>query len=508
MIAKVSRGSSGRGLIRYLFGPGRANEHTDQRVITSGLALGVEVLAGRGLSTQEIADLGADLDEAKEAFAVDTKAGHLYHLSLSLPATDRQVTDDQWTEIAQKAMEALGFEREGLVPAAWVAIGHGVSTNGNQHIHLAASMIRTDGSLVDIWQDRKTLSRVCAEVEGAFELTVVRGRAEGGMPGLSRAELDRTERERRAVPARFTLARRVREASVASKDEAEFVRRLRAQGVLVRPRFETGGMDAVVGYSIALRTTGGDTPIFYGGGKLAKDLTLPRLRQFWEQSPSDRNEAVAEWRATESVTPGRESVLGAADNWQQAVAGAERIVETLRALPVSDLAAWRGAAREAAGVFAGWSRRFEGDSSGPMGSAADALARSAQSGPGDPVANRDAVRDFRAIAAIVAQSELKNDSPIAWAMLVDQLGRTLRAISDAHVARGETETAKALVDRLSGELGELHHRFETSAAKDLVPTERTEEDRVEVGVASKVTERSAHQRHRGREPGPGRGLGR
>jgi hypothetical protein len=118
------------------------------------------------------------------------------------------------------------------------------------------------------------------------------------------------------------------------------------------------------------------------------------------------------------------------------------------------------------------------------------------------------VRDFRAIAAIVAQSELKNDSPIAWAMLVDQLGRTLRAISDAHAARGETETAKALVDSLSGELGELHHRFETSAAKDLVPTERTEEDRVEVGVASKVTERSAHQRHRGRQPGPGRGLGR
>jgi hypothetical protein len=353
-----------------------------------------------------------------------------------------------------------------------VAIGHGVSTNGNQHIHLAASMIRTDGSLVDIWQDRKTLSRVCAEVEGAFELTVVRGRAEGGMPGLTRTELDRTERERRAVPARFTLARRVREASVAAKDEAEFVRRLRAQGVLVRPRFETGGQDTVVGYSIALRTTGGDTPIFYGGGKLAKDLTLPSLRQFWEQSPSDRNEAVAEWRATESVTPGRESVLGAADNWQQAAAGAERIVETLRALPVSDLAAWRGAAREAAGVFAGWSRQFEGDSSGPMGSAADALARSAQSGPGDPVANRRAAGGgFSRIAAVVAQGELSNDSPLVWAMLVDQLGRTLRAISDVHLARGEAELAKAIVAGIEAGIGELHDhvlgRPETSSEREV-----------------------------------------
>jgi hypothetical protein len=449
MIGKITTGASGRALIRYLFGPGKANEHTDQRVITSGRALGGDVLAGRALSSQAIVELGSDLDAANDLSRADPAGGHIWHLSLSLPAGDRTLTDDQWAEVARKATEAIGFEREGLKPAAWVAVAHGASAQGNQHIHIAASLVRLDGSRVETWQSKRTISRVCKQLEHAYGLTIVEGREGKGMPGLTRAELDRTERERRAEPARFTLARRVREASIASKDEAEFVRRLRAQGVLVRPRFETGGTEAVVGYSIALRTTGGDTPIFYGGGKLAKDLTLPSLRQFWEQSPSDRNEAVAEWRATESVTPGRESVLGAADNWQQAVAGAEGIVETLRALPVSDLAAWRGAAREAAGVFAGWSRRFEGDSSGPMGSAADALARSAQSGPGDPVANREAVRDFRAIAAIVAQSELKNDSPIAWAMLVDQLGRTLRAISDAHVARGETETAKALVDRLS-----------------------------------------------------------
>ena len=509
MIGKITQGASGQALIRYLFGPGKANEHTDQRVITSGLALGGDALSGGGVSAHTIAELGASLDAANGAYRANPAGGHIWHLSLSLPAGDRQLSDDQWAEIARTAVSAIGFETEGREPAAWVAIGHGASAGGNQHIHIAASLVRLDGSRVETWQSKRTISRVCNQLEHAYGLTIVEGRESNkGMPGLTRAELERTERERRAVPARFTLARRVREASIASKDEAEFVRRLRAHGVLVRPRFETGGMEAVVGYSIALRTTGGDTPIFYGGGKLAKDLTLPSLRQFWEQSPYDRNEAVAEWRATESVTPGRESVLGAADNWQQAVAGAEGIVETLKAVPVSDLAAWRGAAREAAGVFAAWSRRFEGDSSGPMGSAADALARSAQSGPGDPVANREAVRDFRAIAAIVAQSELKNDSPIAWAMLVDQLGRTLRAISDAHVARGETETAKALVDRLSGELGELHHRFETSAAKDLVPTERTEQDRVEVGVASKVTERSAHQRHQGRQPGPGRGLGR
>jgi len=69
------------------------------------------------------------------------------------------------------------------------------------------------------------------------------------MPGLSRAELERTAREQWAEPPRITLARLVREVSVASKDEAEFVRRLRGSGALVRPRFEAGGQEAVVGYS-------------------------------------------------------------------------------------------------------------------------------------------------------------------------------------------------------------------------------------------------------------------
>lgn len=80
----------------------------------------------------------------------------------------------------------------------------------------------------------------------------------------------------------------MREASVASKDEAEFVRRLRGSGPLVRPRFETGGKEAVVGYSVALRTGDGDTRIWFGGGRLARDLTFPNLRQFWELTAEDR----------------------------------------------------------------------------------------------------------------------------------------------------------------------------------------------------------------------------
>ena len=322
MIGKITTGASGRALIRYLFGPGKANEHTDQRVITSGLALGGDVLAAGALSSQAIVELGADLDAANDLSRANPAGGHIWHLSLSLPAGDRPLTDDQWAEVARKATKAIGFEREGLEPAAWVAVAHGASAQGNQHIHIAASLVRLDGSRVETWQSKRTISRVCAEVEHTYGLTVVEGREGRGMPGLTRAELERTAREQRAEPPRIKLARIVREASVASRDEAEFVRRLRGSGVLVRPRFEAGGNEVVIGYSVAVRPEVGDTPIWFGGGKLAKDLTLPSLRQFWELSPSDRRAAVAEWAVTRrllnnspfdarDLSPDRRELVGA-----------------------------------------------------------------------------------------------------------------------------------------------------------------------------------------------------
>lgn len=450
MIAKVTRGASGRALIRYLFGPGRANEHTDQRVITSGIVVGVD--EGRMLNPAEIADLGTALDAANETHGTDPSGGHIWHLSFSLPAGDRHLADGQWAEIADKAVRAVGFEREGLQPAAWVLIGHGTSASGNQHIHIAASLVRENGVGVNLWQSKRTLSRVCHEMETVFGLTVVEGRSGRGMPGLTRAELEQTARQQRAEPPRMTLARMVREASVASFGEAEFVRRLRGNRVLIRPRFETGGKVVVVGYSVALSSDRTGKLIWFGGGKLARDLTLPNLRQLWESSAGERQSAVAEWSRIRSPTSDRCGVVAVTGGGRWAVADMEGTVERLRAIPASDLVSWRSAARHAAGVYAALSRRFEGDQPGPMANIADTLARSAQQQPCNSAPNRPAMRGLQGMAAIVAQSRLGPDSPVAWAMLLSQLARALECIADAHAARGEAEMAKALVGKLSGEL--------------------------------------------------------
>ena len=116
------------------------------------------------------------------------------------------------------------------------------------------------------------------------------------------------------------------------------------------------------------------------------------------------------------------------------------------------------------------------------------------------------MRDFRGVAAIVAQSQLDRDSPMAWAMLIDQLGRTLRTIGDAHAARGEFHTAKVLVNTLSGEIAALHDRFETNSIQDLAPGERAHEVRSLAEPGRDLQHQAKH--HRGRGQSPGRGIGR
>ena len=53
---------------------------------------------------------------------------------------------------------------------------------------------------------------------------------------------------------REDLAQRVRAAAVASTSEAEWLRRVRADGVVIKPQFAAGSTDVVVGYRAALKS--------------------------------------------------------------------------------------------------------------------------------------------------------------------------------------------------------------------------------------------------------------
>ena len=351
MIAKITRGSDGAGLVRYLMGEGRAEEHTDQRVIAAADMVVVPI--GVALSPEEAGDLGRQVDAARVLYGTEVADGHVWHLALSNPVGDRQLSDPEWAGVVRDAMSRLGFtEASGKAPCRWVAVRHGRSTGGHDHVHVAVSLVREDGTKASIWRDRVRMSELCAESERRLGLTVVDGRERGGLPGAGRAELEASARRGRPEPERQTPARLVRGAAVASGGEAEFVRRLRGAGVIVRPRYKEGGTDQVVGYSVALAPRAGEGPVWFGGGGLARDLALPALRAGWSGPAEADDEALAEWAGRQGADgPGREARQFAEAEWANAAGRVDLAVERLGAVPAGERARWAAVARETAGVF-------------------------------------------------------------------------------------------------------------------------------------------------------------
>jgi hypothetical protein len=73
-------------------------------------------------------------------------------------------------------------------------------------------------------------------------------------------------------------------AAAGARTEQEFFARLDQAGVLVRRRYSSIHPGEVTGYAVGLaqHTSRDGQVIWYGGGKLAADLTLPKLRARWD----------------------------------------------------------------------------------------------------------------------------------------------------------------------------------------------------------------------------------
>jgi hypothetical protein len=473
VIAKVTRGDDMGGLVRYLLGPGRANEHTNMRVVAAGT--GIDVAVGETLSDEERRHLVDQLDGPYLVAETAVSGGHVWHLSLTNAGDDRKLSEDEWAGAVRTAMAALDFDDgkpDGRPPTPWVAIHHGPSAGGNDHVHVAVSLVREDGTRASIWRDRVKLSTVCAQLEERYGLSVVDGRTAGAKAGVTRGEQEKAQRMGAPEPDRVRLERVVRAAAAASRDEAEFVRRLRSDGVLCRPRYAKDSQRLVVGYSVAVdgaAAGGSSKPVWFGGGRLARDLTLPSLRAGW-RTVDDQGAA---WRGEHQPAEPRERVVIGAEAWEEGARRARAVTDHLATIPIEDRAAWASAARDGAGVFAALSRRFEGDRPGALAAAADMLARSAQKAD-----HREHRRsDMAGLATVAAQAALVrrggSQGAAGWLLVAAELLRLAQAIERAHAARGELARAQ-----------ELHRRAEAVVGHDWP---RGREEQVAVAAPPKET---------------------
>jgi hypothetical protein len=456
----ITRGDRMGGLLVYLAGPGRHNEHSDPHLVAGDSA----IMAWHDdavLDRDAALAVARQLDHPRRAFGVEVPGGAVWHCSLSLRASEGELPDEKWAAIARDFVEEMGFTGDvepgsGRAACRWVAVRHGVSAGGNDHVHVAVSLVREDGTKASVWNDRPRAQRVVGELERKHGLEVLESRQAGrGDRGVKPAELAKTVRQGAPEPARATLARTVRGCAAAAGDEAEFVRRARRAGLLVRPRYAAGREDVVAGYSVAQRPAAGERPVWYGGGHLAKDLTLPRLRADWPDTPQHAGAAVAEWnaarRARRPVAPGRETREPDPALWERYADEVGALRERLRAVPADDRATWAHVARETSGAFAAWSLRVE-PTPGPLAATADSLARSAQLRAYEMRPRTAGMPSAKGAALLLASVAHGGTGTVAQAVLLRQLANTAKALHDAHRAAGDARRAAEIARAVRAEL--------------------------------------------------------
>lgn len=509
MMPHVVRGDRMSGLMVYLTGPGRHNEHTEPHLVAGDAAM---------MAWHDDAELGRDsalaiarhLDRPRRAFDVTVPRGHVWHASLSLRAEEGVRSDEEWGAIARDFVAAMGFDdNEGTkAPCRWVAVRHGVSGGGNDHIHIAVNLVREDGTKASVHNDfhRAQVATRALEVRyGLEQLESVRGErsTRGYDPGEREAQarararakyeqaragaggsapaweqlpgLDKQARiaaEVRADQPRHALARTVRACASASGDEAEFVRRMRRSGLLVRPRFADGRTDVVVGFSVAARPEAGERPIWYGGGRLARDLTLPRLRDQWPDTPAGASAAAAEWTAAKRgrrvVAAGREAHELDPALWERYAREVGELREQLRQVPLDDRDTWARVARDTAGAFAAWSRAVE-DTPGDLAAASDALARSAQTFRRPTAPRKAGMVAVSGAAMVLASAARGGQGPAAQAAMLRQLMRLSQAVYDAAKAVGELRQAASIAADVRGRLDRLRRELAPPVAATATP---------------------------------------
>src|ERR1017187_5854007 len=258
----------------------------------------------------------------------------------SAPPRKTRCCPDEWAQIAGDIMHRTGFAPRGQDDDAvrWIAVRHGA-----HHIHIVAMLARQDGGKPRLSNERYRVREACRAAEERYGLrrTAPGDRTAARRP--TRAENEKTRRRSWEEAPRVTLKRAVSAAAAGASSEQEFFTRLDQAGVLARKRFSTGNPGEITGYAVALPgdTTSAGTPVWFGGGKPAPDLTLPKLRRRWQPArttpgepltPAERN-AIWEHAARTAADSSTQIRHLAATNPAAAADAAWAAADTLHAPP-------------------------------------------------------------------------------------------------------------------------------------------------------------------------------
>ncbi|MGW6539061.1 mobilization protein [Streptomyces sp. NPDC055051] len=408
------------GLLAYLYGPGRREEHVDPHLVASFDGMAPD--PGRDPNTT-LKALQQLLDQPVQALPKHARpAKHVWHTSVRTAPGDRMLSDEEWAEVARRIVAATGIDPgDGQSGCRWAAVRH-----ADDHIHIVATLVCEDGTRPDDFRSGKRAQAEAQLIEKEFSLHQV---APGDGTAAQRptsAERHKAERQGRERTAREELREAVRRAVAGATDDEEFFDRLAAAGLLVKKRVAPSG--DLLGYKVALPDdcNKDGEPVYYPGARLAPDLSLPRIRERWSmdqpESPPPPG-PVAPSAARRRVAAALSDAVLVVHNGEDAVASAHISAagEVLDALAKTSAAHTRHQLREAAEAFERASRSH---------------IRAAR---GHDQALRQAARELVRGGPALGRGE----DGAATAMAIDMLLFLIIAVAHWHARKGHAQQAEA-----------------------------------------------------------------
>ena len=245
--------------------------------------------------------------------------------------------------------------------------------------------------------------------------------------------------------ARAVLRSSVTTAATQARDEAGFFAQLRESGVLVRLRYSEINPGEVTGYAVALpgHTEQDGTPRWYGGGRLATGLTLPRLRQGWNPGRSGARPQGGAFRFT---GPERDAF------YRHAARDAGAAAEQIRRSAGGNPAAAADAAWAAAAAFHATARAIRDPALRRAADSYDRAARAAYGKIPHRTTEGDRLRAAARLLSMIGSGEGDSVTPALAASLV-RLAEAVGELRQAQQHAAQAAAARQAAERLYAAFG-------------------------------------------------------
>ncbi|WP_433857515.1 relaxase/mobilization nuclease domain-containing protein [Streptomyces kronopolitis] len=287
MIAAIKApGANTRGLLAYLYGRGTHDEHFDPHIVAGFAMLGMPDPGRDEMAT--LTELARHLDEPvrlRNSEFGKPVTDHVWHCPVRAAPEDRYLSDAEWGEIAQRVVAAAGIAPAGDdLACRWIAVRH-----ADDHIHILATTVREDGRRPKLHDSGIRVGDACREIEKDYGLRRLKKGDRTGTRRPIQAEMHKAQRLGWEQTSKEWLQDRIRAAIPHAKSAEELLAYLEADGVLVKAK--RGPSGDLLGYAVGRPgdLNKDDEQIFHPGGKIAPDLSLPKIKARLEASQPEEH---------------------------------------------------------------------------------------------------------------------------------------------------------------------------------------------------------------------------